>query len=493
MGSWRAGGRVKNGFDMRGSDILPALCAVPSFGCVFALLYLLVFQGASFPNPGHLLLLLQLQQAVAFAVSAAVSLVICRMAKKGGRLDGAAGQLAVTLAGPFLLVACWVIGLVSEALGDAAGILGTLQWLALGAAIPLQLYCSILPFRSIDQRHILSVVAGASLFGAVICFSAASLGRHGGMLLLAILDGWSAALSNLGFRDGKEVLRRPAPEDSGQHGPKTTYSRSFKAAVVLYAMIFGTMVPQTVVLDEGSWLIASTVSICAASLAVGVCAVLRQGAVSEIRKGLPQRAVAAFVVVGFLPLAIFGPVATWFCCLVIAGAFSLYLAIDLSSRIMMQVSDMEEAKALAVRHQVFTMLGLSIGIVVEVAVSLALGGEGVNPAPIVALGLTVILVLVVALTAPPDVLQGHSVSKRSEESPRWDVACDKIAARYHLTPREVEVLHLLSKRASTKTIQEKLVISPHTVESHIHNIYRKLGVNSKDETIALIEAAFDSQ
>ncbi|MFK7951134.1 MAG: response regulator [Saprospiraceae bacterium] len=50
---------------------------------------------------------------------------------------------------------------------------------------------------------------------------------------------------------------------------------------------------------------------------------------------------------------------------------------------------------------------------------------------------------------------------------------------YKLTPREIEILNHLSKGKSYKKIAAELFTSPHTVRSHIENIYKKLEVRSK--------------
>jgi predicted ATPase/DNA-binding CsgD family transcriptional regulator len=48
-----------------------------------------------------------------------------------------------------------------------------------------------------------------------------------------------------------------------------------------------------------------------------------------------------------------------------------------------------------------------------------------------------------------------------------------------LTAREIEVLRLLAMGLSNKQIAERLVLSPHTVNGHIHSIFGKLAVNSR--------------
>jgi DNA-binding NarL/FixJ family response regulator len=52
-----------------------------------------------------------------------------------------------------------------------------------------------------------------------------------------------------------------------------------------------------------------------------------------------------------------------------------------------------------------------------------------------------------------------------------------------LTPRERELLDLLSKGYRYKEIADKLFISFETVRTHIHNIYEKLHVQSRTEAL----------
>ncbi len=53
-----------------------------------------------------------------------------------------------------------------------------------------------------------------------------------------------------------------------------------------------------------------------------------------------------------------------------------------------------------------------------------------------------------------------------------------------LTPREREILGMVSAGLSTRQIARRLSISPRTVESHIAKLYRKLGVRTRVQAVA---------
>jgi DNA-binding NarL/FixJ family response regulator len=50
-----------------------------------------------------------------------------------------------------------------------------------------------------------------------------------------------------------------------------------------------------------------------------------------------------------------------------------------------------------------------------------------------------------------------------------------------LTPREVEVVHLLAEGLSTREISQKLAVTEHTIRNYLSLIYDKLGVSSRVE------------
>ncbi|MDJ0798323.1 MAG: response regulator transcription factor [Calothrix sp. MO_167.B12] len=54
-----------------------------------------------------------------------------------------------------------------------------------------------------------------------------------------------------------------------------------------------------------------------------------------------------------------------------------------------------------------------------------------------------------------------------------------------LTPREIEVLQMLSSGLSNKALGQQLHISEHTVKSHISSIFQKLDVSTRTEAVAM--------
>lgn len=88
------------------------------------------------------------------------------------------------------------------------------------------------------------------------------------------------------------------------------------------------------------------------------------------------------------------------------------------------------------------------------------------------------------------VMRGEAAIPRSMTMAIVELARREVGMRpirSALTPREWEVLDLMTIGASTQEISNELVVSVETVQSHIKHILRKFGVHSRAEAIARAE------
>lgn len=52
-----------------------------------------------------------------------------------------------------------------------------------------------------------------------------------------------------------------------------------------------------------------------------------------------------------------------------------------------------------------------------------------------------------------------------------------------ITPRELEILHLIAEGLSTKQMAERLFVSENTVKTHCSRVFDKLGVNRRTQAV----------
>lgn len=69
----------------------------------------------------------------------------------------------------------------------------------------------------------------------------------------------------------------------------------------------------------------------------------------------------------------------------------------------------------------------------------------------------------------------------------WRARCLYLAEKNGLSPREIEVFFLLAKGRNAEFIHNELFISIYTAKTHGYRIYRKLGINSQQELINMVD------
>ncbi len=70
----------------------------------------------------------------------------------------------------------------------------------------------------------------------------------------------------------------------------------------------------------------------------------------------------------------------------------------------------------------------------------------------------------------------------------WKRKVAYIDRQYDLSPRQCEILELLAKGRDVAFIVDHFYISRSTAKTHIYNIYRKLGIHSRQELLDIIDA-----
>ena len=75
---------------------------------------------------------------------------------------------------------------------------------------------------------------------------------------------------------------------------------------------------------------------------------------------------------------------------------------------------------------------------------------------------------------------------KMDDPARGDEDVEEDIKKFSLTGREKEILQLLLKGKSNKEISDLIYVSTETVKTHLHNIYRKLGVKSRLEVASLL-------
>lgn len=136
---------------------------------------------------------------------------------------------------------------------------------------------------------------------------------------------------------------------------------------------------------------------------------------------------------------------------------------------------------------------LSGGMVIGFALGLLATVTGTTDFSVlsgIALGLVVLLAIFITFApkrtaaAPEEPVE----TADAHEQGHWKTRCTTVAQGAGLSARETEVFFLLAKGRGIEHIQNKLCISGHTVKTHTYNIYRKMGINSREELLDAIES-----
>jgi DNA-binding CsgD family transcriptional regulator len=75
------------------------------------------------------------------------------------------------------------------------------------------------------------------------------------------------------------------------------------------------------------------------------------------------------------------------------------------------------------------------------------------------------------------------VERRIVSQPRAKTGWDS------LTDSELKVVNLIAQGVTNRAVATQLHLSPHTVKTHLHNAFAKLGINSREQLAQLMRGA----
>lgn len=122
----------------------------------------------------------------------------------------------------------------------------------------------------------------------------------------------------------------------------------------------------------------------------------------------------------------------------------------------------------------------------------ALAATGLDNVQIASSCALLLLLSALVLLSNRDIESGWgSIRPAKEPAPADPVAkaCASLANEYGLSKREVDVVMLIAKGHTRKSIGSELHLAEETVKTHVAKIYQKLLIHSKQELVDMVEDA----
>jgi DNA-binding CsgD family transcriptional regulator len=369
----------------------------------------------------------------------------------------------------------------------------TVGWLAFGAALALSLYVwcqyySVLHRRLSLPVTTLSFLIGAGWFLLALNFPAVTLS------LVMLLTQAISLLCFIAFARERGIDSRGlsnAQKDTLVFSPKTT------ATMVILGVSCGVLVPLAIghgpLLDNDLVLGIGVLAVC---LILGTAMIVTHRRFITFERTLR---ISFFVIAAFaLCLPFMG---YWQKAVGVVMLASAYAFIDISNWSVLSFLAFRHNSS-SVYHFLKGKSHFAIGMFVGWLLSIAAQGYFVFP-PFMRLfeiSVAVVVLLLASVSAMPfgkdSLIVITSEDKASKEGhparieitdPLRKEICEEMSKDHGLTPREREVLFLLSIGHNATAIARDLTVSSATARSHIYHIYQKLSVSSHQALLDYVE------
>lgn len=275
----------------------------------------------------------------------------------------------------------------------------------------------------------------------------------------------------------------------------------FKAMVVAYGVVLGLGIG-LITQIEGAMLLLSGIALTIALGAGAGMFAMKHAAVRIQQNGVFQIVFPALVI-ALVPMSFLQGTPVTFCNLLLLGCYAFFEMTGICVGLNLAREHHASCIILVASIQACLYAGLLIGHLVGL-VAASSGVMDYATLFAVASGLVVVLAIMITIFGLSPLrkrmaqesevdseqtgTKAFDGSEAKHEQGRFKTACKEVAHESGLSARETEVFMLLAKGRGIEHIQGKLYISGHTVKSHIYNIYKKIGINSREELIDAVEA-----
>ncbi|MGV8084173.1 MAG: LuxR C-terminal-related transcriptional regulator [Coriobacteriia bacterium] len=133
--------------------------------------------------------------------------------------------------------------------------------------------------------------------------------------------------------------------------------------------------------------------------------------------------------------------------------------------------------------------GMAVGL--TLVANTSSGFLGLSAGQLFSVFAVVVLTSAIVFTSARNVAEGWGavrITARVSDRGFSQRALELVQSRYELSPRQREVFSLIAKGCTRREISDQLYLSEETVKVHVHNIYKKTDVHSRQELLGLIEA-----
>ena len=203
--------------------------------------------------------------------------------------------------------------------------------------------------------------------------------------------------------------------------------------------------------------------------------------------GTAEKLSLLFVAVGFLGLTFLDESLRVVVCLYLLGVLIYFDFANLGALVGFASGQPSPFWRIA-RGQLVLPLGIALSLAACIAI------EHTDPAlfefaPFVGLGLVLSLAILAAFVPFKDnAFADKGTDNEIAEGGHFKQRCSMAAEEYGLSNRETEILSYLAKGRNAQYISEQLNISAYTAKTHVYHIYQKMGVNSQQELITIVDS-----